>query len=146
MKAKDSGEMMEFQLLVTKMDDRSIGKLIALMPANEIDIVKTPETGLLMMAVNDSFDVEFYLGEILVTEAEVRYNGKKGYSMVMGDEPDRAIAAAVVDVVLGSDNEKLKVLVNKVLASCMKRVNKNEKQQGKLTATTKVSFETMRKG
>ncbi len=116
------------------------------MPANEIDIVKTPETGLLMMAVKDSFDVEFYLGEILVTEAEVRYNGKKGYSMVMGDEPGRAIAAAVVDVVLGSDNEKLKVIVNRVLASCLKRVNRNEKQQGKLTARTKVSFETMRKG
>src|SRR5208337_2750921 len=97
------------QSIIAKMDDRSIGKLICLMPANEIDIVKTPETGLLMMTVKDSFDVEFYLGEILVTEAEVRYDGKKGYSMVMGDESDRALAAAVVDVVLRSDNENLKV-------------------------------------
>ncbi|MBF0506708.1 MAG: phosphonate C-P lyase system protein PhnG [Nitrospirae bacterium] len=137
---------MDNQSIIAKMDDRSIERLICLMPANEIDIVKTPETGLLMMAVKDSFDVEFYLGEILVTEAEVRYNGKKGYSMVMGDEPERAIAAAVVDAVLGSDNKKLKMTVNRVLASCMKRVNKNEKQQGKLTARTKVSFETMRKG
>lgn len=137
---------MEFQLLVTKMDDSSIEKMICLMPANDIDIVKTPQTGLLMMAVKDSFGVEFYLGEILVTEVEVRYDGKKGYSMVMGDEPDRAIAAAVVDVVLKSDNANLKVKVNRVLAACMKRVNKNENQRGKLTARTKVSFETMRKG
>ncbi len=137
---------MESQLLVTQMDDRSIEKLLSLMPANEIDIVKTPETGLLMMAVKDSFDVEFYLGEILVTEAEVRYNGKKGYSMVMGDEPRRAVAAAVVDVVSQSDNDNLKIKINGILSSLKKRAFKNDRLNGKLTAKTKVNFETMRKG
>ncbi|MGO9015849.1 MAG: phosphonate C-P lyase system protein PhnG [Dissulfurispiraceae bacterium] len=137
---------MEFQLLITKIDDRSIEKLISLMPGNEIDIVKTPETGLLMMAVKDSFDVEFYLGEILVTEAEVRYKGNKGYSMVMGDEPHRAIAAAVVDAVSKSDNDNLKIKINGIFSLCMKRAAKNEKRQEKLTAKTKVNFETMRKG
>src|SRR5208283_32420 len=136
---------MEFQLLVTKMDDRSIEKLISLMPGNEIDIVKTPETGLLMMAVKDSFDVEFYLGEILVTEAEVRYNGKKGYSMVMGDEPRRAVAAAVVDAVSKSDNGNLKLKINAILSSRMKRAAQKNRLQEKLTAKTKVNFETMRK-
>jgi len=139
-------QIMEFQLLITKMDDRSVEKLIGLVPANEIDIVKMPEAGLLMMAVKDSFETDFYLGEILVTEAEVRYSNKKGYSMVMGDEPERAIAAAVADAVMRSDNDILKTKMNKLFLSWEKGLNRNDKRQEKLTAKTKVNFETMRKG
>jgi alpha-D-ribose 1-methylphosphonate 5-triphosphate synthase subunit PhnG len=136
---------MEFQLLITKMGHRSIEKLIGLVPENEIDIVKMPETGLLMMAVKDSFETEFYLGEILVTEAEVRYSNKKGYSMIMGDEPERAIAAAVVDAIMRSDNKALITRMNKLLLSWERRLNKNDKRQEYLTAKTKVNFENMRK-
>ena len=134
------------QSIIAQMDERSIEKLISLMPADEIDIVKIPETGLLMMAVKDSFGVEFYLGEILVTEAEVRYNGKKGYSMVMGDEPRRAVAAAVVDAVSKSDNDNLKIKINAILSSRMKKAVQKNRLQEKLTAKTKVNFETMKKG
>jgi alpha-D-ribose 1-methylphosphonate 5-triphosphate synthase subunit PhnG len=136
---------MEFQLLISKMGHRPIEKLIGLVPANEIDIIKMPETGLLMMAVRDSFETEFYLGEILVTEAEVRYNNKKGYSMIMGDEPERAIAAALADAIMRSDNNILKTKVNKLFLSWEKRLNGNDKRQENLTAKTKVNFENMRK-
>ncbi len=136
---------MEFQLLIAKMGHRSIEKLIGLVPADEIDIIKGPETGLLMMAVKDAFETEFYLGEILVTEAEVRYSNKKGYSMIMGDEPERAIAAAVADAIMRSDNNILKTKMNKLFLSWEKRLNTNEKRQENLTAKTKVNFENMRK-
>ena len=64
MKLWSSGGM-EINSVITKMDEKSIEKLIALMPQDEINIIKKPETGLLMMAARDSFNTDFYLGEIL---------------------------------------------------------------------------------
>ena len=52
-----------------------------------------------MMAADNFFGTDFYLGEILVVEAEVEYKGLKGYAMVMGDESERALLAASVDTI-----------------------------------------------
>ncbi|WP_333656572.1 phosphonate C-P lyase system protein PhnG [Dissulfurispira sp.] len=67
---------MEINSVITKMDEKSIEELIALIPQEEINIIKKPQTGLLMMAANDSFGADFYLGEILVTEAEVNIRAR----------------------------------------------------------------------
>jgi phosphonate C-P lyase system protein PhnG len=74
---------MDVQSVITKMDDSSLKELMQLLSSEEINITKSPETGLLMMTAKDSFNTDFYLGEILVTEAAVGYKGLKGYAMVM---------------------------------------------------------------
>lgn len=39
----------------------------------------------------------FNLGEVLVTNCEVLLDGEPGWGMVMGDDPEKALCAAVVD-------------------------------------------------
>lgn len=132
--------------VITKMDEKSIEKLIVLLPQEEINILKKSETGLLMMAAKDSFDTDFYLGEILVTEAEVEYKGLEGYAMVMGDEPERALLAASVDAILQADNEDLKQKVIDFITIQARKIAESDEMEKRLIAKTKVNFETMVKG
>lgn len=140
----------EFYSLITKMDDGSVEKLMQLLPAEEINITKAPETGLLMMAAKDSFDTDFYLGEIFVTEAEVEYKGLKGYAMVMGDEPEKALLAASIDAILQANTQDargdLKPKVMDFIVMQEKMIAEAEEKERRLIAKTRVSFETMVKG
>lgn len=137
---------MDFQLVITKMDDSSVKELIQLLSSEEINITKSPETGLLMMAANDSFGTDFYLGEILVTEAEVEYKGLKGYAMVMGDEPERALLAASVNTILQEGNGNLKQNVMDFITVQARKTAAADEMERRLIAKTRVSFETMAKG
>jgi len=137
---------MDFQLVITKMDDSSVKELMQLLSTEEINITKSPQTGLLMMIVQDSFDTDFYLGEILVTEAEVECRGKTGYAMVMGDEPERALLAASVDAVMQGDNEDFKKQIRGFVSEQMEKINSTREKESALVAKTKVSFESMSKG
>ncbi len=60
-----------------------------------------------MVSATDPFDVDFHLGEALVTEALVEYEGVQGYGMVMGDQPERALAAASVDAIARAGSPEL---------------------------------------
>ncbi len=138
---------MNLELLITRMDNSSVKELIQLLSTEDINITKAPETGLLMMAAKDSFNTNFYLGEILVTEAEVEYKGLRGHAMVMGDEPERALSAASVDAIfLQTDDSDLKHKVMDFITIQGKKAAEACEMEKRLTAKTRVSFETMVKG
>lgn len=147
---KEGGVAMEINSAITRMDEKSIEKLIALIPQEEINIIKKPATGLLMTAAKDSFNKDFYLGEVLITEAVVEYIGQKGYAMVMGDEPEKALLAASVDAILQTDNRdargNLKQRVMDFIAAQAKKTAEADEMERRLIAKTRVSFETMVKG
>lgn len=64
----------------------------------EARVVAQPEAGLLMGRVVETVDGErFNLGEVLVTNCEVLVGGERGWGMVLGHEPERALCAAVLD-------------------------------------------------
>ena len=134
------------QSLIMKMDARSVQRLHRILQHEDIGIQKGPNTGLVMMAVKDSFGVDFYLGEILVTETTVVYRGLEGYAMVMGDEPDRSLIAASVDVVLRGGSEIIKKKIRRIISSQVKQITDNENRERTLFMQTKVNFETMVKG
>lgn len=51
-----------------------------------------------MVRVMETVDGEvFNLGEALVTTFEVFLDGEPGWGMVVGDDPERAVCAAVLD-------------------------------------------------
>ncbi len=51
-----------------------------------------------MARVQETVDGEvFNLGEVLATSCEVVLDGTPGWGMVMGDDPERAVCAAVLD-------------------------------------------------
>ena len=131
-----------------ELDEDSV-KLLLDMAAEEdiiIIIIKPPQPGLLMMTVQDSFDTDFYLGEILVTVAEVECEGITGYAMVMGDEPERALLAASVEAIMQGANEDLKKQIREFVSRQMGKINSIREKESALIAKTKVSFETMAKG
>lgn len=57
-----------------------------------------PEPSLLMVRVRETVDGEvFNLGEVLVTRCEMILDGEPGWGMALGDDPERALCAAVLD-------------------------------------------------
>lgn len=136
----------DLTVLIDTMDEQRVENLLALFAGEELTVSRLPRSGLLMMTVQDSFDTDFYLGEILVTEAEVESRGKTGYAMVMGDEPERALLAASIEAVLQGDNEDLKKQIREFVSEQMEKINSIREKESALIAKTKVSFENMSKG
>lgn len=136
----------DIRSIIINADKHFIDGLFDIIQINMINIIKPPQTGLLMMAVQDSFDTSFYLGEILITEAEVEYNGLKGYAMLIGDDPKRSKIIAVISAIMHSDNEDLKKEIKKRIAEQMEKFDSLRRKESMLIAKTKVSFENMPKG
>jgi phosphonate C-P lyase system protein PhnG len=99
-----------------------------------------------MMTAKDSFNTDFYLGEILVTKAGVEYKGLKGYAMVMGDEPEKALLAASVEAILQAGKKDLIRRMTKVISERSKEINERDELERRFMAGTTVSFQTMVKG
>lgn len=143
---KIQNEVIDINSIIQTMDKATVTSLLGMLSEQDISIIKPPKSGLLMMTVQDSFDTHFHLGEILVTEAEVECEGKTGYAMVMGDEPEKALLAASVDAVLQGNNKDLKKQMREFISEQMEKVNSIREKEAKLIAKTKVSFETMSRG
>lgn len=129
-----------------ELDEDKVKLLLDMAAEQDISIIKPPQTGLLMMTVKDSFDADFYLGEILATEAEVESRGKTGYAMVMGDEPERALLAASIEAIVQGDNEDLKKQIRGFVSEQREKIDSIKEKESALIAKTKVSFESMSKG
>lgn len=72
----------------------------------QIEIIKEPQKTLVMVKVRESVGQSlFYLGEVLATECMVTVNGRKGFSVMAGDDFEKVLCAAVIDGFL-NDKEK----------------------------------------
>ncbi len=142
----DCNNLDHWQGLISRLAPDSLLQLFDLMAPEGVEILKEPESGLLMMAARDSLDTDFYLGEILVTEAEAEYRGFQGYAMVLGEEPEKALLAAALEAICRSDHEALQKRIRKFLESRHGELAAAAATERKLIARTKVSFETMVKG
>ncbi len=129
--------------IVNDMPRESVRKLLELAEKAPINIISTPRAGLNMMHVLDAFDSEFLLGEVLVSSAEVTLDGKRGFGMVTGDEPERSLARACAEVLLQGENELLKNRVQQLLERERQRLNEQRRHEEQLIAGTKVSFDLM---
>ena len=60
--------------------------------------IAPPEAGLTMIKMRETAKrTLFYLGELLITEAKVRVEGKVGLGLIAGDDPESAVDLAVID-------------------------------------------------
>jgi phosphonate C-P lyase system protein PhnG len=130
---------------ITQMPGRAVRKLLGLLAGEEIAVVRGPLLGLVTMSALDSFEFDFYLGDVLVTEAEVDYAGCRGYGMVIGDDAERAIARASVEAIGASPNRILQERVNRFLHAEAKKLEARKKKEASLIARTRVDFETMKR-
>jgi phosphonate C-P lyase system protein PhnG len=132
--------------LVAEMDDESLSRLQRLLPLEEIEISRTPETGLLMMTARDCFDTDFCLGDILVTVAEAKVGKVRGYSMILGDDPRRAVLSASLDAILNGSDGKLKARLLRALRVFERRFKNRQRSEAGLPASTRVHFDAMPEG
>ncbi|MBT9137903.1 MAG: hypothetical protein DDT30_00474 [Dehalococcoidia bacterium] len=110
----------------------------------EVKVIKQ-NVALVMMQAVDSVEREiFNLGEVLVSEAWVEVNGELGYSQVLGDDIEKALAGAILDVVC----EIKHPLREKVIKTLNREKIYYEKAKAKEYArikSTRVEFEAMAK-
>lgn len=65
---------------------------------SRVEVRRQPEPALLMLRAQETVEGEvFNLGEVLVTRCEVALDGEPGWAMVMGEDRERALCAAILD-------------------------------------------------
>lgn len=134
----------DLTVAVIGMNEREVNDLIQLLTTEEMTITRTPRSGLIMMTVTDSFDSDFHLGEVLVTEAAVTMGGSEGFGMVTGEEPRKALARAAADALLRAGRPAvLCEAVRDCLTRARQRQTANLAADAALTATSRVSFDLM---
>ena len=93
------------------MEPRRFSKIIEKCPAervkelarpiveqHQVTVIRKPAKTLVMVRMRETVaKAEFYLGELLAAEAMVELEGAKGFSLLMGDDLDKAFSAAVLD-------------------------------------------------
>jgi phosphonate C-P lyase system protein PhnG len=122
------------------MDLKAIKKIAGKLMDKDIEITIPPESGFIMMTMKDSFDIDFHLGEVLVTRAEVKVDGESGYAMVMGGDHAKTMMIAVINAALKTGESE--IIKKKIKTEERKLVKKIDEERA-LIASTRVSFEVM---
>lgn len=104
------------------------------------------ELGMMMSGVNDSFNNPFFLGEILVCEAEVEYKKNRGYGMVMGSNKEHAIIMAVADSAYQLKDYPFLMDLELFLKPANTRMQESLCIEKKFVSSTKVDFGLMVEG
>jgi phosphonate C-P lyase system protein PhnG len=119
--------------------------LDVLWPMGGFHVQQPPRTGLVMLTVRDPFDTPFHLGEVLVSEAEVSFDGYTGYAAVCGDEPEQALLAAAVAAAELCGRADILGAVAVHLGPLEAKRADQKAHSSKLAAATAVRFESMKK-
>ncbi len=126
------------------INDVAVEQILALCGTESLTVACEPRTGLLMLSVKDSFDTDFYLGEVLVTDARVICCGVEGFGMVVGDHPRKALARAAADAVLRSgDRCAARTKLVEIITTEQEKRRKIVAESKALVAATRVSFDLM---
>lgn len=108
-----------------------------------IEIITSPTTGLIMMSCEDCHKCEFYLGEILITEAEVKYKNVRGHGRIPGNEPEKALFLATVEAITQKGATHLIKRLKRLIHPLRKEVDEKLKKESQMAAATRVNFESM---
>lgn len=132
-----------FELIARANSERICGIAERILDDTEVEVIKKPVCGMIMMRFRDNAEkCVFNLGEVLVTEAEVRVGDETGYAMIIGRDPEAALAGAILDAAVESENpltpEIIDLLRNEEVR-CKEELQKTWAE----VATTKVDFEVM---
>lgn len=111
----------------------------------EAEVVEKPRAVLLMARVRETVDGElFNFGEVLATSCEVAVSGEPGWGMVLGDEPEKALCAAVLDAALrGAVPDEIAGEVRNELFLQLAFVREARRERWAAVQSTRVEFEEM---
>ena len=105
-----------------------------------IELTRQPSPCLSMLRAEDSLEKqEFFLGEALTTECEVRVDSLSGYGLCLGDEAQRCYCIAVLDALRESRNPAVEAFIEEE----GKLIAAREQQEFGLIQRTQVDFKLM---
>ena len=125
--------------------DELAAMLDRLWSLGEFRVQRAPRAGLVMLTVRDSFDTPFHLGEVLVSEAEVVFDGHSGCGTICGDEPERALLLAAVEAAEHSGRAAVLGDIGEFICRLEEKSSEERVRSSKLAAATAVRFESMKK-
>jgi phosphonate C-P lyase system protein PhnG len=129
--------------VLPEMKPEEIKALSAALPIADVNVIHEPRTGLIMAKVRDCFDSELFLGEVLVTRAEVEYEGHRGQATLMGEVPSAALLAAILEALRLNGDAHYFETVRSICRPAMQRFAAHRKEQSRLAAATRVNFQSM---
>ena len=130
--------------LIARADSERICEIAErILEDTTVEVIKKPSSGMIMMRFRDTAEkCIFNLGEVLVTEAEVRIDEELGYAMVMGRDPETALAGAILDAAVESGHPLAPGIIDLLRGEEVRRTEELQKTWTEV-ATTKVNFEVM---
>jgi len=129
--------------IVAYMGEQAVDELLAMISDHEVEIIRQPRTGLIMMPLTDSFMSDFNLGEVLVTETVVKIEGVEGYGMVAGENPRSALARAAAEAILKGKISPVRTALEALLERQESLLQEAHLLERALTESTRVSFDLM---
>lgn len=111
--------------------------------ASQVKLLSGPRQGLVMLRVRETVaNSQFNAGEIAVTEVKLELDGAFGFGMVIGNQPRRALAMALVDAARRKGGP-LVALIDARLNELDQQITRDNLRVQALVSTTKVDFERM---
>jgi len=108
-----------------------------------VNVISPPRLALVMMEARDSVQQErFCVGELLVTECQVTVGEELFRGRVMGNQPLRALALALLTAALTCAPETLRNL-EAFFDREREAIQKRRDRMSRALASTKVQFDTM---
>ncbi len=109
----------------------------------DVEIARGPAVGLLMVRAEEPSErLQFNFTEVTVSEAEVTAQGVRGYAMVMGRQPEKALAGAILDAALEL-NHPMCPDIEATLGRFLAREDARKASLQAQVAPTRVNFEEM---
>jgi alpha-D-ribose 1-methylphosphonate 5-triphosphate synthase subunit PhnG len=132
-----------FELIAHANSERICEIAERILADTEVEVIKKPVGGMIMMRFRDTAEkCIFNLGEVLVTEAEVRIDEELGYAIVMGRDPEAALAGAILDAAVEAEHPLAPEIVDLLGSEEVRRKEELQKTWAEVV-TTKVDFEVM---
>jgi len=109
----------------------------------DVEVARGPAVGLLMVRAEEPSDrQQFNFTEVTVSEAEVTAHGHRGYAVVMGRHPEKALAGAILDVALELRHARSED-IERQLSHALERESLRRRRLVATVEPTRVRFEEM---
>lgn len=108
--------------------------------------IRRTDKGLLMSKASDSFGIEFFLGEILVCEAEVEMKNTAGYGLVIGENIIHAVIIAFADSAFSAGEFSFFADIEPIIKAAAERKKSADEAEKGLISSTRVNFGLMVEG
>ncbi|MGD2014761.1 MAG: phosphonate C-P lyase system protein PhnG [Desulfobacterales bacterium] len=106
-------------------------------------VIKPPQMELVMFQAEESVEkIDFNVGEVLVTSAEVRVEDAIGYSMIMDTDKQKALDCALLMGIYEAGLPQMKE-IEKLAEILHEKMTQQLREEREIVNSTRVNFEVM---